>query len=528
MSDLSQLRQLLTNYFNESELQTLVFDLSLDYEMLPGPTKGDKARELVMLCQRNGRLSELVEIGRKLRPNVAWPEPMPEETAPASTIQEVGPAERRKPSLTNPFTYGNPITDPARFFGRRREIEQVFNRLRNAEAESSSIVGGRRIGKSSLLNYLAHADVRRRYGMDPRRSIFVYVDLQMVGSQTTPERLWQRLLAQMARQCQDEDLVLKLQEIVAANSLDNFSLADLFDAVDSKGRHVVFLLDEFENVTNNPNFDTGFFYSLRSLAIQHTLSLVTSSQHELIELTHSQAIRSSPFFNIFANIYVKLFSDAEAQQLLASSLAGTGIIFSEEELATITEVASGHPFFLQTAGHFLFAAHAQYADAQRRRAAWLKAFSEEVAPHLAHFWRSSDAHEQITLLLLALLSRQAGGRPYFDAAQLEKLYPRTAQSLARLTRLGYLAEAAERYALFSSTFADWIANEIRAGSHLLPDAAAAETEQAALLRLSETRQRALDLVLANVSGGYRHLLAGWVKQTDKTDETIGLLQKELA
>src|SRR5260370_41708320 len=52
--------------------------------------------------------------------------------------------------IVNPFTYGNPISDPKRFFGRRKEIDQVFSRLRNAEFESSSIVGERRIGKTSL------------------------------------------------------------------------------------------------------------------------------------------------------------------------------------------------------------------------------------------------------------------------------------------------------------------------------------------------------------------------------------------
>jgi hypothetical protein len=56
----------------------------------------------------------------------------------------------------NPFTYGNPISDPERFIGRRREVDQVFSRLRNAEAESSSLVGERRVGKTSLLAYLAH------------------------------------------------------------------------------------------------------------------------------------------------------------------------------------------------------------------------------------------------------------------------------------------------------------------------------------------------------------------------------------
>jgi len=70
----------------------------------------------------------------------------------------------------NPFTYGNPISDPRRFFGREREIELVFSRLRNAEFESSSLVGERRIGKTSVLNYLADRDVRRNYDLNPART----------------------------------------------------------------------------------------------------------------------------------------------------------------------------------------------------------------------------------------------------------------------------------------------------------------------------------------------------------------------
>jgi hypothetical protein len=355
------------------------------------------------------------------------------------------------------------------------------------------------------------------------------VDLQMVDSHSTPERLWHRLLSQMARHCRDGDLALSLREIIAAGSFDNFTLADLFDDVDRQGLHVVFLLDEFENVTSNPNFDPGFFYGLRSLAIQHSLSLVTSSQQELIELTHSQAVRSSPFFNIFANINVRLLSDAEVQQLLAASLADTGIVFSEEELATITEVSGGHPFFLQAAGHFLFAAHATYADAGRRRAAWLKAFGEEVAPHLAHYWRTANGHEQITLLLLAILSRQAGGgRPYFDLGQLERLYPRASQGLARLARLGSVAEADRRYALFSSAFGEWIVDEIQSGRHAQFQAADDEARLATLSGMDVKRRRAMDPVLAQVSKGYRHLLAGWIEQAHDANAAIRLLQEGLA
>ena len=72
--------------------------------------------------------------------------------------------------LDNPFTYGNPISNPQRFIGRRREIEQAFSRLLSAEGESTSIVGERRWGTAHRKNIPAslgtgrHAEELRRTG----------------------------------------------------------------------------------------------------------------------------------------------------------------------------------------------------------------------------------------------------------------------------------------------------------------------------------------------------------------------------
>ncbi len=202
----------------------------------------------------------------------------------------------------NPFTYGNPISDPRRFFGRAREVQQISGRLRNEEFESSSVVGERRIGKTSLLNYLADPGVRAAHGLEPERYAFVYVDLQMVNDAMGPEQLWRRLLALMRRRCADDGIREFLARLERSDQLDTFDLDELFQEVDDRGQHVVFLLDEFERVTENPNFGPDFYYGLRSLIIRHQFALVTSSRLELIELCHSEAVKSSPFFNIFANI----------------------------------------------------------------------------------------------------------------------------------------------------------------------------------------------------------------------------------
>jgi two-component system, NtrC family, response regulator AtoC len=69
---LSRLHQLISQGFNDSELRTLCLDLDIYYDDLPDEGRTNKARELVQLMQRQNRVTELVEICRRLRPNVEW------------------------------------------------------------------------------------------------------------------------------------------------------------------------------------------------------------------------------------------------------------------------------------------------------------------------------------------------------------------------------------------------------------------------------------------------------------------------
>jgi len=43
----------------------------------------------------------------------------------------------------NPFTFGNPIKEPARFHGREAELRQITNRLLSSARESKPIFTGR-------------------------------------------------------------------------------------------------------------------------------------------------------------------------------------------------------------------------------------------------------------------------------------------------------------------------------------------------------------------------------------------------
>jgi hypothetical protein len=69
---LVQLRRVLVDYFDEGELKTLCFDLGVEYEVLPGQGKANKARDLVIYLQHRGRIPELVKRVQQLRPNISW------------------------------------------------------------------------------------------------------------------------------------------------------------------------------------------------------------------------------------------------------------------------------------------------------------------------------------------------------------------------------------------------------------------------------------------------------------------------
>jgi len=66
------LRELLIAHFDESELQTLCFYLSIPYEDLSGQNRSDKINALITYAERHQRIDDLLNIGRQLRQDVPW------------------------------------------------------------------------------------------------------------------------------------------------------------------------------------------------------------------------------------------------------------------------------------------------------------------------------------------------------------------------------------------------------------------------------------------------------------------------
>lgn len=82
----------LAKYFSVEELRDLSFDLGVEYDSLPGEGKEAKTRELVDYLERRGRIPDLVEAGRRLRPRISWEEDTSAPGSPATTAPPSQPS----------------------------------------------------------------------------------------------------------------------------------------------------------------------------------------------------------------------------------------------------------------------------------------------------------------------------------------------------------------------------------------------------------------------------------------------------
>src|SRR6185503_10163502 len=190
------------------------------------------------------------------------------------------------------------------FFGRGQEIKRIAARLNASPPGSISIVGDRRIGKSSLLNYVYNRQNRGALLEEPDRTVMVFLDLQ--SEKNMSMETFVRVLLGIA------NIELRGRLDVSDCSLNLDGVKDLVQRLHNAGFRLAILLDEFEAVTTNPNFNLEFFSFLRYLANHYNVSYLTSSARDLQNLCHTKEISDSPFFNIFSMMKLSVFQPQEA------------------------------------------------------------------------------------------------------------------------------------------------------------------------------------------------------------------------
>lgn len=351
------------------------------------------------------------------------------------------------------------IRDFEFFFGRSREVSTIFNRVSASTPQSIAVVGLRRIGKSSLLYYCTQNEVINKHLDKPDNYLFTFLDLQSIRGADTS--LFFNQLAKLAKEKRPE---------LSASSVDDFAtFLNFVKTIQAKNIRWIILLDEFETLTRNHNFNPEFYSFLRSLANNYNVAYITATGVHLEKLCHTRKIVDSPFFNIFMNIQLGPFSEKTCREMI-SILSLRGGISIESHADTIIKSAGRLPMFLQIGCANVF----DYLCSNRHDVTvkWSEIhdlFMDQARSHFNYLWRNFGHNE---LRILGLLSQ---GKKIRDKS--------LSHSLRDLVKNGLVDKIKKKHTISSKWFKEFIQEIIE---HEPPPAPKKQAFFAPLLRIFRT------------------------------------------
>ena len=395
---------------------------------LPGPL-----HRLVDACLAKDperRPSNMAAILDQLQ-QVSGSSSLPATQAPQSQPTPHGPGRRRNPYLNRLM-----IKRPSEFFGRSEEVGMIYSRLETTPPGSISVVGERKIGKSSLLNYVYSRKNREEHLSEPDSVAMLFLDLQSLRGGTVDafvDLLIGIAALELSGRVESADLTRDIQGI-----------KQLAERTHAAGVRLILLLDEFETITSNPNFGIEFFSFLRSLPYRYNVGYVTSTAQDLQKLCHTQEIKDSPFFNIFSLLPLSVFRRDEALALIAQPSAEVGFPL-DSHANDILDMAGLFPFFIQVACSHCLECAKEHPGASFDLEDVRKRFYLEARLHYRFLWDKFDASER------SVIQRVTTSRRIPEALRHVE---------QDLERRNYLQPAAGRRRLFSTSFQKFVESEV--------------------------------------------------------------------
>ena len=245
-------------------------------------------------------------------------------------------------SVEKPFNPNSPVSNPQYFWGRDSDLTKVLSRINAERPQSISIVGGHKIGKTSLINIINTREIQEKYLDNPNDYIFLKMKVdETVKNVSTFVRRFIDLINEHIGECEIND-----------SESDEYTFIRKFITICSEnGKKIIVLLDDFHHITSNQDFPLEFFAFLRSMANSYNIAYVTTSKLELQKLCVIKDVEESPFFNIFSNFVLKLFTEKQVKETVGEILNSTGINQTGQDY--FWQNALHHPYVMSVIGSLL-------------------------------------------------------------------------------------------------------------------------------------------------------------------------------
>ncbi|WP_129631736.1 CHAT domain-containing protein [Candidatus Oscillochloris fontis] len=288
-----------------------------------------------------------------------------------------------------PFIAGPPVP-PDQLRGRHEQIRAIKDRIGGVVPQSLSIVGYRRSGKSSLLNY-----IHQRIGefcTHAQSPLVVRISLQDSRFQT-PAGITEGLRRGIEQQTGTAPWRREEHD-------DPWAVDDGLQHLRDRGRRLIVLIDEFEQLEDRlPAFE-GWGGDWREKASQGYFALVIATVHPIDTIYHDLGL-TSPFGNIFTTTELGALSSGEWQALVRDGFGAEHV--SNADIELIDDLAGGLPFYTQLAAQLLWS----HNDHARTRAE----YTREVGPHFSNLWDKLNAAERHALRHAAGIPGHAAPHP---------------------------------------------------------------------------------------------------------------------
>lgn len=336
----------------------------------------------------------------------------------------------------NPFIAGSWVRGED-FFGRAELVREVLE----GERHSLWVLGGRRLGKTSLLKELEHRVQKSR----ETPFVPLYWDLQGSGD---ARGLAETLLASV----EDSEAFRRATDVLVED-LESQPVAEMLASLVRRtvrsGWRLLLLVDEAEELLVVGRGDAAVLARLRRVLSRGSdVRTVITATRLLARVDEQAALPTSPFLQGFIPpIYLTPLAPAEGRELLARG----GFAAADCEL--ILERTACHPFLVQLIASRLFESRDVAVTLDQLAA------DEMVANYFAVDFGTLESIERDALSEVA----REGPR---TRAELARTLGRPEEDLDSplygLSMLGYLARDGETYRLASWFFERWLRRRVTA------------------------------------------------------------------
>lgn len=402
--------------------------------------------------------------------------------------------------LRNPFYAGKP-TPPESFIGRIRDITFAFDVI--SQKGHLAIYGGRGMGKSSLLNYLAAPQSWELVGYDNSGVLIVLLDCSTIAP-FNPHLFWREALTLLRDKADgNTSLQIEIDLLLDADEITQDSLRAVIRRIGEQNQTLLLILDDFgvaleAHDSYSQEQMEKFVYGLRKLVLDQALgsyvSTVVASYQRLSDMGPPIPAGHSSWYNHYVFRPLKPFTLLEVDGLLSLMPEG----WTLELKQGVREMAGGHPALLQTA---CFLLHNTWQNWQQPD---INTFGREFVSATEHFyrnaWLASSEEERWILVLLALsnLGGRLNKQREYRLDGVEIILSQKDRVLRNLEDRGVLRHNQEAgrdiYTFASSVMEWWIIQEIL---NQTEEPQLAE-RQKILLNLSNKQVRQLQAILKQV------------------------------